>query len=107
MTIEADKQIAGRFLHAWNAGAENSVDGLAHPDFEVQYIYFREPVQGIKRFKDKLCQTHQSFPDLKIEVEDMVAEGERMWCGGPMRVRTSRMRCLALSQPVNECVCPK
>jgi steroid delta-isomerase-like uncharacterized protein len=78
MTVEENKQLARRFINAWNAGAENSIDALAHPDFEVQYTHFGEPVRGIERFKDILRQTHHSFPDLEIEVEDMVAEGDRV-----------------------------
>jgi steroid delta-isomerase-like uncharacterized protein len=78
MKIEDNKKIAEQFIGAWNAGAENRVDGLAHPDLIVQYTHFEEPVRGIERFKDILRQTHHSFPDLQLTVDRTIGEGERV-----------------------------
>jgi steroid delta-isomerase-like uncharacterized protein len=78
MTIEDNKKIANQFLQAWNAGGEDQVDGLAHPEITVQYTHWGELVKGVDRFKDILRQTHHSFPDLQITLDRMVAEGERV-----------------------------
>jgi steroid delta-isomerase-like uncharacterized protein len=78
MGIEENKQIARDFLSAWNAGGQDIIDDLAHHDLTVQYTHFGEPVQGIERFKHILRQTHHSFPDLKIQVDEMIAEGEQV-----------------------------
>ena len=71
------KPLARQFIQAWNAGRRNIVDDLAAPDLTVAYPHFPEPLEGPKAFKEMLSQTHHFFPDLTIEIEDVVAEGNQ------------------------------
>jgi steroid delta-isomerase-like uncharacterized protein len=73
----AVRSVARRFIQAWNAGQKHIVDDLASPDLTVSYTHFPEPIEGSVDFKAMLAQTHQFFPDLSIEVNDLVVEGPR------------------------------
>lgn len=61
----------------WNAGRRDIVDELAAPDLVVSYTHFPEPFRGPESFKEMLADTHRSFPDLSIEVDDVVSNGTR------------------------------
>jgi steroid delta-isomerase-like uncharacterized protein len=78
MMENENKKIAEQYLSAWNAGFEDVVDRLAHPELIVQYTHFGEPVKGVERFKDVLRQTHHYFPDLTIQVDEIIAEGAQV-----------------------------
>ena len=67
------EDLARRFIQAWNAGSLHVVDELAAEDLTVSYTHFPEPFQGPEAFKDMLSQTHRYFPDLTIEIEEVVA----------------------------------
>ena len=69
------KNIARRFIQAWNAGHLHVVDELAAPELTVAYTHFPEPFRGPAAFKEMLSQTHRYFPDLAIEVNTVIAEG--------------------------------
>jgi steroid delta-isomerase-like uncharacterized protein len=69
--------IARQFIGAWNAGQRDTVDAWAAPDLTVSYTHFPEPLHGPQAFKEMLAQTHRFFPDLTIEVHDVVARGNR------------------------------
>jgi steroid delta-isomerase-like uncharacterized protein len=77
MSTEETKTIARQFIRAWNAGRRNIVDDLAAPSLTVAYPHFPEPLEGPEAFKEMLAQTHHFFPDLTIEVEALVAEGNQ------------------------------
>ena len=70
--------IARRFIQAWNAGCRDIVDELAATDLMVSYTHFPEPFRNPESFKDMLADTHRSFPDLSIEVDDLVSDGTRV-----------------------------
>jgi len=74
---ESVQDTARQFIRAWNAGQRHTVDDLAAPTFVAEYTHFPEPFEGPKAFKRMLAQTHQYFPDLSIEVHDVVANGPR------------------------------
>ena len=77
MATDDVKNIARRFLQAWNADQREVVDELAAPDFTADYTHFPEPFEGPEAVKQMLAQTHRHFPDLSIEVRDVVAEEDR------------------------------
>jgi len=58
LIAEQNQHVAAQFLSAWNAGAADIVDALAHPDLTVECTHFGEPVQGIERFKHILRESH-------------------------------------------------
>jgi steroid delta-isomerase-like uncharacterized protein len=67
--------IARRFIQAWNAGQRQVVDELAAPDLTVSYTHYPEPYHGPEAFKAMLKKTHRYFPDLTIDVHDVIADG--------------------------------
>jgi steroid delta-isomerase-like uncharacterized protein len=74
---DRNKEIARRFMGAWNAGGAGIVDALAAPDFVARYSHFPAPA-GASEFKALLAQTHTSFPDLHVTIDEMIAEGDRV-----------------------------
>jgi steroid delta-isomerase-like uncharacterized protein len=78
MQSDKNKTIARRFIQAWNAGGESIVETLASPDITVFYSHFPQPVHGAEAFKAILRQTHTSFPDLQISVQEVIEEGEQV-----------------------------
>lgn len=78
MTTPDVTDIARRFIQAWNADQRDIVDELAGSDFTADYTHFPEPFEGPGAFKQMLAQTHRYFPDLSIEVHDVVADGHRV-----------------------------
>ena len=77
MPAENIKSIARQFIQAWNAEQRDIVDELAAPDLTVVYPHFPEPLEGPAAFKEMLAQTHHFFPDLTIEVDAVLAEGNQ------------------------------
>ena len=71
------KSIARRFIQAWNAGKRHIVDERAAPDLVVSYTHYPEAYHGPEAFKEMLAKTHRFFPDLSIEVRDVVADGNQ------------------------------
>lgn len=71
------EEIARRFMQAWNASERHVVDELASPDLVVSYTHYPEPYHGPEAFKEMLAKTHHFFPDLSIEVRDVVADGNQ------------------------------
>lgn len=44
----------------------------------MAYTHFPEPLDGPEAFKEMLAQTHRYFPDLNIEVDAVVADGNQV-----------------------------
>jgi steroid delta-isomerase-like uncharacterized protein len=77
MSSTKTEDLARKFIQAWNAGHLQVVDELAADNLTVSYTHFPEPFQGPEEFKEMLSQTHQYFPDLTIEIDEIVADGEQ------------------------------
>lgn len=73
-----NKEIAQRFIGAWNAGGQGVVDELAAPELEVSYEHWDAPAVGPEQFKEMLAATISYFPDMRVTVEELLAEGERV-----------------------------
>ncbi|PQJ26872.1 hypothetical protein BSZ35_18250 [Salinibacter sp. 10B] len=71
------EEIARRFIQAWNAGERHVVDEYASPDLIVSYTHYPEPYQGPAAFKEMLAKTHHFFPDLRVEIRNVVADGNK------------------------------
>lgn len=71
------KDLACPFIQAWNAGHLHIVDELAADNMTVSYTHFPEPFHGPEEFKEMLSQTHRYFPDLTIEIDEVVATGHQ------------------------------
>jgi len=69
--------LARRFIQAWNADHLHVVNELAAENLTVSYTHFPEAFQGPEEFKGMLAQTHRYFPDLTIEIDQVVADGDQ------------------------------
>ncbi|WP_263789942.1 ester cyclase [Salinibacter sp.] len=65
---------ARRYLQAWNSGERHVVNEIAAQDLVVSYTHYPEPYHGPEAFKEMLAKTHHFFPDLSIDVRDVVAD---------------------------------
>jgi steroid delta-isomerase-like uncharacterized protein len=78
MTIKENKRIALQFLQCWTAGNTSVVDELAGPDFTVLYNSWPNKVHGAEAFKRILEQTFTYFPDMQIQANEVIAEGDKV-----------------------------
>ena len=77
MTNATAEDLARRFIQAWNAGCLHVVDKYAAEHLTVSYTHFPAPFHGPEAFKEMLAQTHRYFPDLTIEIDEVVARGDQ------------------------------
>ncbi len=76
MSIEENKVIALRFARVWDTDDPSILDELAAPGIRVSYPILPGPIQGVGAFKEVLAGVRAGLPDIKIEVGDVVAEGD-------------------------------
>ena len=68
----SNETLARTFLQAWAADGEPILDDLADPDIVVSYTHFPDPLRGRHAFRQALRKTHDYFPDLAIEAEEVI-----------------------------------
>jgi steroid delta-isomerase-like uncharacterized protein len=74
---EENKRIVKRLVkEAWTGKNVGAVDELVSEDY-VEYAPFGT-LRGIGDYKEGIQMFNSAFPDLKIKVEDMLAEGDRV-----------------------------
>lgn len=74
MTKEEIKRTATEYMQIWNSGNENQLDYLAGENLIVEYTHFERPYKGISGYKQMLRMTYNFFPDLKIEINRIIAD---------------------------------
>jgi steroid delta-isomerase-like uncharacterized protein len=71
------KAISRRFLEeAFNSGKLDVVDELVAPEFVNHDAALPEPTVGIEAAKASIKGYREAFPDLRLTVEQQLAEGE-------------------------------
>jgi steroid delta-isomerase-like uncharacterized protein len=71
------KAISRRFLEeAFNSGKLDVVDDLVAPEFVNHDAALPEPTVGIEAAKASINGYREAFPDLRLTVEQQLAEGE-------------------------------
>jgi steroid delta-isomerase-like uncharacterized protein len=76
--IELNKLIARRFLQVWTMNGEALARDLAAPDILFSYGTFQEPARGIALYRQVVAETLDSFPDLTISADEILAEGDKV-----------------------------
>ena len=75
--MEDNKRLVQRwFDEVWNRGREDAVDQLMAPDALVHGL--GEAIRGPAAFKRFHAAYREAFPDVRIDVEDLVAEGDKV-----------------------------
>lgn len=75
MTPEDNKTLVRRFIDAYNARDLDAFDDLVAPD----YTDHTHNQQGRESFRQLFSIAFEGFPDWHEEIEDMIAEGDRVW----------------------------
>jgi steroid delta-isomerase-like uncharacterized protein len=82
---ERNKAIARRYYAEIMNGADLAViDELMHPDFLFTLATHPEPFHGPEGFKDLVRMLHGAFPDVHLQVEHLLAQGDTVighWTG--------------------------
>ncbi|MEV0829291.1 ester cyclase [Nonomuraea rubra] len=80
-TAELNKETLRRFHAAVSTGDEEiisrTIDEIVHPDVQVGTPLPLE-VTGTAAMKEVLAVLRRAFPDLHIQIEDVIAEGDRV-----------------------------
>lgn len=78
MTTEENKARVRRVCQeAWNEGRLDVLDEINAPDVR-HYGLQPETLVGTEPIKALVTQVRQTFPDLHLAVEDLIAEGDRV-----------------------------
>ena len=76
MNSQETETFVQRYMQIWSAGNAQLVDAVAAPNITVSYTHFPTPIQGVKQFKEILAQTHNSFPDLQLTVDETLCTND-------------------------------
>jgi len=75
MSSEENKAIVRRFIAAYNNRNLDLFDDLVAPD----YVDHTHQQQGIESFKQLFTLAFEGFPDWHENIEDIIAEGDKVW----------------------------
>lgn len=75
MSLEENKAIVQRFVEAYNNRSLDLFDDLVAPD----YIDHAHQQQGLESFKRLFKLAFKAFPDWHENIEDIIAEGDKVW----------------------------
>lgn len=77
MSLEQNKQIIESCFRAYNAGTLDAIDDVAAPD----YVHADPGQSNIHNWADQkahLSNLRKGLPDLRFDIDEMVAEGNRV-----------------------------
>jgi len=80
MSVKENKALAHRLYERWNkdkATALAVIDELCTTDLAV-HGGGGDEFRGIKDFKKSMGELFDAFPDLRLKIDDMVAEGDKV-----------------------------
>ena len=75
MSLEKNKAIVRKILEAFNKRNLTLLDELVSPDY-VDHYHQAHGLEDTKRFLTMLIK---GFPDFHMTIEDMMAEGDKVW----------------------------
>jgi len=77
MSLEENKAIVRKMIEAINSQNLALWDELMAPDFVVHM--HTQKIQGLESNKQFIKDEIKSFPDLNVNIEDIIAEGDKVW----------------------------
>jgi steroid delta-isomerase-like uncharacterized protein len=78
MSAEENKAVVRRLLDVWEQGNIDLIDELVAPDYVNHSPATPEQPTGPEGLKGVVTMFRSAIPDLKIVVEDMIAEGDKV-----------------------------
>ena len=78
MSAEESKAIMRRFWAVWEQGNVDLLDELLAPEYVNHTLATPDLPPGPEGVKEVVSMFHSAMPDLRVVVEDMVAEGDKV-----------------------------
>jgi C-1 hydroxylase len=75
MSLEENKAIVRRFVEEFNKRNFPIIDELISPD----YVDHEHQLRGLEGLKQFMTVEFKGFPDFRMTIEDMIAEGDKVW----------------------------
>ena len=75
MSLEKNKTIVRRFVEEFNKRNFAIIDELVSPD----YVDHEHQLRGLEGLKQFMTIEFKGFPDFRMTIEDMIAEGDKVW----------------------------
>ncbi|MCP8321299.1 MAG: ester cyclase [archaeon] len=75
MSLEENKAIVRRLFEVFNKQDLALLDKLIAPD----YVDHPRQLRGLESYKQHLTMFYKSFPDSHETIEDIIAEGDKVW----------------------------
>lgn len=83
-TTQQNKEVVRRVIEVYNRGNLDAVDELLAPDYVNHDPTMPEDVRGPEGFKEYVAMFRAAFPDMQMEIQSQVAEGDEVatrWSG--------------------------
>lgn len=77
MSIEANKALIRRYFESWNTNDVDALDEMI-ADNAIDHMAYEGQPMGIEGYRDFYRTWHSAFPGFQAEIEDMIAEGDRV-----------------------------
>jgi steroid delta-isomerase-like uncharacterized protein len=74
----AGDDFARRFADFWSAPDPVRIPGLVAPEVTARFPGTERPVEGMEAYRDQIAGALAAAPDLRLEVLDHLAEGDRV-----------------------------
>jgi len=78
MSAEESKAIMRRFWEVWEEGDIDLLDKLLAPDYVNHTLAALDLPPGPEGVKEVVSMFRSGMPDLRVVIEDMIAEGDRV-----------------------------
>jgi steroid delta-isomerase-like uncharacterized protein len=78
MSSEESKAIMRRFWDAWEQGNVDLLDELLAPEYINHTLATPDLPPGPEGVKEVVNMFHSAMPDLRVVIEDMIAEGDNV-----------------------------
>jgi len=75
MSLEENKAIVRKVVEEVNKQNLAIIDELVSPD----YVDHEHQLRGLEGFKQFMTIEFKGFPDFRMTIEDMIAEGDKVW----------------------------
>ncbi|HEX5164300.1 MAG TPA: ester cyclase [Thermomicrobiales bacterium] len=77
MSVEANKALIRRYFETWNANDVDALDDIIAAD-AIDHMAYEGQQAGRAGYRDFYATWHSAFPGFRAEIEDMIAEGDRV-----------------------------
>jgi len=79
MSTEKNKAIVRDFIdRVWNRGFVDEISNYISPEYEAIGLATDVKVIGIDGVKKNVQETRSAYPDFTIQIDDMIAEGNKV-----------------------------